>query len=90
MTFSREQLDYLSQFEKNFHEVLDMRICRNIGDRTTEAIAELWHSVKNTPKRSYRCAQCRANLLRQVGTAYRQDIAELASKRRRKAAKTEE
>lgn len=90
MTFTREQLTYLSQFERNFHEVIDMRICRNIGDRTTSELAELWHSVTNTPKRTYRCAQCRANLIRQVGAAYRQDVAELAAKRKKKTTKSEE
>lgn len=76
MIFSNEQFDTLSQWERNFNEVLDQRVCRNVGDRATQTIAQIWHSVKNTPVRRYTCSQCRYNLLRQVATAYRADKAE--------------
>lgn len=73
MIFTNEQFEYLSQFEQNFNEVLDQRVARNIGDRATAQVAEIWHSVTGTPKRKYSCAQCRFTLLHRVGTAYRQD-----------------
>lgn len=78
MIFTNEQFEYLSQFEQNFNEVLDQRVARNIGDRATAQVAEIWHSVTGTPKRKYSCAQCRFTLLHRVGSAYRQDKAERA------------
>lgn len=82
MTFTNEQLEVLAKYEQNFNEVLDQRVARNIGDRASAEIAEIWHSVNHTPFRKYICAQCRYNLLRLVGTAYRKDKAELANKAR--------
>lgn len=76
MIFSNEQFDTLSQWERNFNEVLDQRVCRNVGDRATATIAQIWHSVKSTPVRRYTCSQCRCNLLKQVAMAYRADKAE--------------
>lgn len=76
MIFSNEQLETLSQYEQTFNAVLDYRVCRNIGDRATAEIAQIWHSVKGTPLRRYTCSQCRYNLIKQVATAYRQDRAE--------------
>lgn len=76
MIFSNEQLETLSQYEQTFNAVLDYKVCRNIGDRATAEIAQIWHSVKGTPLRRYTCSQCRYNLLKQVATAYRQDRAE--------------
>lgn len=80
MIFTQEQFDYLATFEQNFNEVLDQRVCRNIGDRAADKIAEIWHSANKTPKRKYTCAQCRFTLLTQVGKAYRADKAERAQK----------
>lgn len=76
MIFTDEQFEYLSQFEQNFNEVLDQRVARNIGDRATAQVAEIWHTVTGTPKRKYSCAQCRFTLLHRVGSVYRQDKAE--------------
>ena len=76
MIFTDAQFEVLSQFEQNFNEVLDQRVARNIGDRATAQIADIWHSITGTPKRKYSCAQCRFTLLHRVGTAYRQDKAE--------------
>lgn len=76
MIFSNEQLETLSQYEQTFNAVLDYRVCRNIGDRATAEIAQIWHSVKGTALRRYTCSQCRYNLIKQVATAYRQDRAE--------------
>lgn len=76
MIFSNEQLETLAQYEQTFNAVLNYKFCRNIGDRATAEIAQIWHSVKGTPLRRYTCSQCRYNLLKQVATAYRQDRAE--------------
>lgn len=76
MIFTDAQFEVLSQFKQNFNEVLDQRVARNIGDRATAQIADIWHSITGTPKRKYSCAQCRFTLLHRVGTAYRQDKAE--------------
>ena len=76
MIFSNEQLETLSQYEQTFNAVLDYRVCRNIGDRATQEIAQIWHTVKGTAVRRYTCSQCRYNLIKQVATAYRQDRAE--------------
>lgn len=78
MIFTQEQFDFLTTFEQNFNEVLDQRVCRNVGDRAADKIAEIWHSANKTPKRKYTCAQCRFTLLTQVGKAYRADKAERA------------
>lgn len=76
MIFSNEQLETLAQYEQTFNAVLDYRVCRNIGDRATAEIAQIWHTVKGTALRRYTCSQCRYNLIKQVATAYRQDRAE--------------
>lgn len=90
MTFTKEQFEVLAKYEQNFNEVLDQRVARNIGDRASTEIAEIWHSVNHTPLRKYICAQCRYNLLRLVGTAYRKDKAERADKARTAAEKSNE
>jgi hypothetical protein len=53
MIFTDAQFEVLSQFEQNFNEVLDQRVARNIGDRATAQIADIWHSITGTPKRKY-------------------------------------
>ena len=76
MIFTDDQFATLAEYEQNFNEVLNQRVARNIGDRATATLAEIWHTATKTPKRKYSCAQCRYNLLRQLGSAYRKDKAE--------------
>lgn len=90
MIFNDDQFAVLSKYEQNFHEVIDWKVARNIGDRASAEIAEIWHSVNHTPLRKYTCAQCRYNLLRNVGLAYRKDKAERAEIACREALKSNE
>lgn len=82
MTFTKEQITILAQYEHFFDDALDRKVVRNCGDRAANAIGEIWHTATNTRLKKYTCAQCRYNLLRQVGMAYRRDIAELLEKQK--------
>lgn len=76
MIFTDEQFAILSQFEENFRQVLDLNFARNISDRDADTLGKIWHSTNDVPPRRYTCQQCKFNLLKQLGTAYRKDKAE--------------
>lgn len=76
MTFSKEQIEQLSMFEKQFDGAVYHERLRNAQRWMTEQIVALYESVTNNKlSHNYSCASCLMNIYRHVGTIYFNDKA---------------
>lgn len=78
MTFTKEQLKLLSQFEGNFHTAIHADWSRAIGKSGTELLSSIWKDATgdSSPVNS-NCSHCVLALIKKVGAAYYRDIEEM-------------
>lgn len=77
ITFNQETIDKLKRFETYFYTVLDLQYIRATS-RDMLDLLEIYQEAGGKVKNfSYSCYQCRYNLVKEVGLAYRASIKQL-------------
>lgn len=78
--FNKEILEKLKRFEDFFYTVLDLQYIR-ATNKDILALLEIYQEAGGIVKNfSYSCYQCRYNLVKEVGLAYRASIKQLEEK----------
>lgn len=82
MTFTKEQLLTLSRWEYNFHCAVYADWSPNPGEANARLIHQIYKSATGDSRRvCYNCQHSLLSLIRDCGTLYFKDKAELASKK---------
>ena len=82
MTFTQEQLKILSKWEYNFHCAIYADWSPNPGEAYARLIHQIYKTATGDNRRvCYNCQHSLLSLMRDTGTLYFKDKAEMASKK---------
>lgn len=82
MTFTEEQLEILSAWEKNFYTAVKAQWARNPGRAALQTIHSIYSSATGDKTRlNDNCQHCTTRLLSDCGTIYFRDKEELMNRR---------
>ena len=81
MTFTKEQLEFLSVYEDRFHTAIHLNYYRNVTNAALNKIANVYDEATGTKtNRNFGCSACIMNYLREVGKLYFKDKEEYNKK----------
>lgn len=74
--FTKEQIEKLKEFERDFHTVLDLKYKRNNTRTDLNVMADIYEDCTGIKlNRDYGCPNCQYTLVGKVGQLYRKSVA---------------
>lgn len=75
--FTKEQLEYLKQYEDNFHRAIELNYYRNMTRKTLDDIKAIYDAATGKAfGADWSCSHCILNFLKEVGKKFYKDMEE--------------
>ena len=72
--FTKEQLDYLKQFEDNLYKAVHLKYYRNMSSKTLDAVKAVYdEATEGSYTANWSCSHCVLAFLQAVGKKYFED-----------------
>lgn len=91
MYFTKEELEYLSDFESNFNRAIKYDYIRNFNTTQVKKLLEIYKKIEPNYTMCMHCSSAILQLAKDIAKCYFADLAEIEnSKKKNKKSKTKE